>query len=139
MPEPLPPHMHRFPMIGGNGGFIAIGGNIISTIHFDKPIADLLLKLIRTYEAEYLIDSRWDYAYSGSDEHPIRRNIDPEQRAKNIQLDELQEILKMVILRSLNAEKMLEELQRLPVVLYLHGAEEEQVINKMNEIMVDLN
>ncbi|OAB42237.1 HAD-IIB family hydrolase [Paenibacillus glacialis] len=119
----LPPHMQHFSMIGGNGAFVATGGHIISTIHFDQQIADSITKLIKTYEADYLIDSKWDYAYSGSSEHPIRRNVDPEQRAKNIHLDELNEIVKVVILHSYNERQLLEELQKLPIVTYMHGHE----------------
>lgn len=119
----LPPHMQQFPMIGGNGAFVATGGEIISTIHFDKQIADEIVKLIRTFEASYLIDSRWDYAFTGNNEHPIRRNVDPELRAKNVHLDELNEIVKVVILHSINEQQLLEELQQLPIVIYVHGNE----------------
>ncbi|GGH19808.1 HAD-IIB family hydrolase [Paenibacillus segetis] len=119
----LPPHMQQYPMIGGNGAFVASGGEIISTIHFDKPLADKIVKLIRKYEASYLIDSRWNYAYTGNNEHPIRRNVDPEQRAANVPLDELNEIVKVVILHSINEQQLLEELQQLPIVIYVHGNE----------------
>ncbi|RUT47432.1 HAD family phosphatase [Paenibacillus anaericanus] len=119
----LPAHMQQFPMTGGNGAFVATGGEIISTIHFDKQLADKIVRLLRTYEADYLVDSKWDYAYTGHNEHPIWRNVDPEQRAKNVPLDELNEIVKVVILHSLNEQQLLEELQQLPLVIYIHGNE----------------
>ncbi|WP_314589071.1 HAD family hydrolase [Paenibacillus terrigena] len=119
----LPPHMQRYSMVGGNGAFVAKAGNIVSTIHFDQWIADTIISLITEYEAGYLIDSQWDYAYSGSNEHPIRRNVDPEQRAKNIHLHELNEIVKEVILYSHHKDQLLEELQKLPIVTYIHGDE----------------
>ncbi|SDS85123.1 hypothetical protein SAMN05444162_2435 [Paenibacillaceae bacterium GAS479] len=119
----LPSHMHHFPMVGGNGGFVASGGSILSTIAFDPATAASIISLIRSFEADYLIDSKWDYAYSGSEEHPIRRNLDPQQRAKNIGIDELNEMIKVVILSSLDGQKILEELQKLPVVIYQHALE----------------
>jgi len=119
----LPTHMHHYPMVGGNGAFVVAGDLNISTVQFESSIAEKLIQLIQKYEADYLIDSAWDYAYVGSQEHPIRRNIDPEQRAKNIRLEELNEIVKVVILRSLNKVQMLEELQKLPIITYLHGSE----------------
>ena len=119
----LPLHMQRYSMVGGNGAFVAKAGNIVSTIHFDPWIADTIIRLITEYEADYLIDSQWDYAYSGSHEHPIRRNVDPEQRAKNIRLHELNEIVKVVILYSNHKVQLLEELQKLPIVTYIHGDE----------------
>lgn len=120
----LPAHMHHFSMVGGNGAFIAKGGEVISTIHFDAQTSDRILKLIEEFEATYLIDSHWDYAYSGSDDHPIRRNVDPEQRAKNVSPSELDELVKVVILSSLNGEQLLDQLHRLPVVIYRHGQED---------------
>ncbi|TKH44166.1 HAD family hydrolase [Paenibacillus terrae] len=120
----LPLHMQYFPMVGGNGAFVSKDGKIISTIHFDPHTADNIIKLIREFEADYLIDGVWDYAYSGDSEHPIRRNVDPEQRAQNIHLDELNEIVKVVILRSLHTQQILEELQQLPVITYRHGQED---------------
>jgi Cof subfamily protein (haloacid dehalogenase superfamily) len=120
----LPAHMHHFPMVGGNGGFIARDGKVISTIHFDSQTSDSILELIAEFDAAYLIDSHWDYAYSGSDDHPIRRNVDPEQRANNVLPNELDEIVKVVILSSLNGEQLMAKLQELPVVIYRHGQED---------------
>ncbi|OMD80095.1 HAD-IIB family hydrolase [Paenibacillus odorifer] len=120
----LPARMHHFSMVGGNGAFIAKGGEVISTIHFDPQTADNILNLIEEFDATYLIDSHWDYAYSGSANHPIRRNVDPEQRAKNVTPSELDEIVKVVILSSLNGEQLIHKLQNLPIVIYQHGQED---------------
>ncbi|MBH5316252.1 HAD family phosphatase [Paenibacillus sp. GSMTC-2017] len=119
----LPVHMHRFSMVGGNGGFVAKDGSIISTVHFDSMVADTIIKLLEQYEADYLIDSSWDYSFSGSDDHPIRRNIDPDERAKNIPLSELNEIVKAVILHTRYEQQMLVELHKLPIIIYIHGHE----------------
>jgi len=103
----LPSHLHHCSMVGGNGAFVATGGSIISTSHFAKEITSKIIELIKKFDADYLIDSEWDYAYSGDDEHPIRRNLDPEQRAQNRRLEELNEIVKVVILHSLEPQRML--------------------------------
>ncbi|WP_141504779.1 HAD-IIB family hydrolase [Paenibacillus luteus] len=119
----LPLHMHHYPMIGGNGAFVVTADLNIKTVQFEPSIAEGIIRIIKTFEAEYLIDGAWDYAYNGSQKHPIRRNLDPNQRARNIRLEELNEIVKVVILRSLNTEQLVEELQKLPIITYLHGAE----------------
>jgi len=120
----LPAHMQRLPMVGGNGAFVANGGHIIATTHFDQPTADWIVRLIREFKADYLIDSKWDYAYSSRIDHPIRRNLDPERRARNVRIDELEEIVKVVILTSLNGQRLLEELKKLQVMIYKHGTED---------------
>lgn len=120
----LPSHMHHFPMVGGNGAFIAKDGEVVSTIHFDTQTSESILKLIEEFDAAYLIDSHWDYSYSGSDDHPIRRNVDPEQRAKNVTPSELDELVKVVILSSVNGEQLLDQLHKLPVMIYRHGQED---------------
>lgn len=54
----------------------------------------------------------------------MRRNVDPEQRAKNVTPSELDEIVKVVILSSLNGEQLIHKLQNLPIVIYQHGQED---------------
>ncbi|TVX93438.1 HAD-IIB family hydrolase [Paenibacillus agilis] len=120
----IPEHMHHYPMVGGNGAFVAAGGEILSAVHFDKDTTDSLLQLIKKYEATYLIDSKWDYAYTGAEDHPIRRNVDPEQRAQLRRLEELEEIVKIVILHSLDQQSLLSKLQQLPIVIHMHGSED---------------
>ncbi|WP_408894611.1 HAD hydrolase family protein [Paenibacillus taichungensis] len=119
----LPVHMQHFPMVGGNGGFVYHSGLEVSTVYLEASIADHILTLLKQHEAEYLIDCQWDYCYSGNPEHPIRTNLDPECRAKNILLEELTQIVKVVVLSSRNHQEMLEALRNLPVVTYMHGTE----------------
>jgi hypothetical protein len=119
----LPVHMQQFPMVGGNGGFVYRSGLEISTVYLEASIADHILALLKQHEAEYLIDCQWDYCYSGDPEHPIRRNLDPGCRAKNVPLEELTEIVKVVVLSSRNHQEMLKALHILPVVTYMHGTE----------------
>lgn len=119
----LPAHMHSYPLVGGNGAFVANHGRILSTIHFDDGTKESMIRLIDKYKAGYLIDSAWDYAYSGDEQHPIRRNLDPEQRAQNKPLEQLNELVKAVILDSEEPEQLLDELRQLPVVIHRHGSE----------------
>lgn len=120
----LPAHLHPSPMVGGNGAFVANQGRILSTIHFDEQTKGRITGLIEKYKAGYLIDSEWDYAYSGDEYHPIRRNLDPEQRAENRRLEQLDELVKAVILHCEEPEQMLDELRQLPVVIHMHGSED---------------
>jgi len=120
----LPEHMHTYSMVGGNGAFAAAGGQLISLTPFDQATKEQLLQLLFHFKADYLLDSSWDYAYTGDDEHPIRRNLDPHGKARNLPYSELTEIVKMVVLRCHDGDRMLSELQQLPVVTYVHGTED---------------
>ncbi|PFX91669.1 HAD family hydrolase [Bacillus mycoides] len=114
---------HEYPMIGGNGSMIAIKGKIISTISFDEETLANIVQLIKNYNASYLIDGNWDYAYTGSATHPILNNLDPEGRAKNVKLDKLQSIVKILLLTSDNMEVVEEQLSNMNIVVHSHGNE----------------
>ncbi|MBS4209533.1 HAD-IIB family hydrolase [Bacillus sp. FJAT-50079] len=114
---------HQYSMIGGNGSIIASKGKIISTSHFDDDTLANIVQLLRTYNASYLIDGDWDYAYTGPATHPILNNLDPDKRAKNVKLDTLQSIIKVLILTSDNLKEVEGRLRNLNVVVHSHGNE----------------
>lgn len=66
--------------------------------------------LIHHYEATYLIDGEWDYAYTGPLNHPILQNLDPARLAKMVPLESLQSVVKVLILTSNNMEDLAEKL-----------------------------
>jgi hypothetical protein len=114
---------HHYPMVGGNGSFIAAGGRIVSTASFDGPTLARLTELIRAYRASYLMDGEWDYSYKGPDDHPILRNLDPWRRARNVGMEHLHPVVKLVILDSDDMEAMERRVSNLPVVVHRHGNE----------------
>ncbi|GIN87148.1 Cof-type HAD-IIB family hydrolase [Heyndrickxia sporothermodurans] len=114
---------HQYPMIGGNGSMVANKGKIISTISFDHAILHDVFELIKKYHITYLIDSDWDYAYTGSPEHPILRNLDPDRRAKNVDLIDLTSVVKILILTSTNMKEVENQLHSMEVVVHVHGNE----------------
>lgn len=120
----LPARLHGCALIGGNGGFVHVDGRHAFVSFFDPDIAEKILALVNEHRAEYLIDGDWHYSYSGDEEHPIRRNLDPHGLAQNIPLASLGRIVKVVILRSEDAERLRASLERLPVVLSEHGTEQ---------------
>lgn len=114
---------HHYTMIGGNGSMVAIRGKIVSIISFDEETLANIVQLLRTYNCSYLIDGDWDYAYTGPSTHPILNNLDPEGRAKNVKLDKLHTIVKILVLTSDNMEAVEERLRNLNVVIHSHGNE----------------
>lgn len=114
---------HHYPMIGGNGSMVATGGNIVSTVGFNQEVLPVLLELLAKYNVSYLIDGDWDYAYTGSEDHPIRLNLDPHKLAKRVALQELESIVKILMLTSDRMAEVEEKLKTLDVVVHVHGQE----------------
>lgn len=114
---------HEYPMIGGNGAMVSMNGHIESTISFTENDLEDIVPLFKKYNISYLIDSEWDYAYTGPDHHPILHNLDPEERAINVRLDQLGSIIKILILTSDNMEDVFKHLRTIDVVTYRYGNE----------------
>ncbi|MCZ8538325.1 HAD family hydrolase [Paenisporosarcina quisquiliarum] len=116
----LPEKYHHFRMVGGNGAFRTVGGSI-EVNSFDTGTCQQLFNIIDTYQISYLIDSSWDYSYTGELTHPIYKNIDPLKNAKNIPIDLLENIVKVVLFTS-NPE-IQRSLEALSLTLHLHQNE----------------
>lgn len=119
----LPKEMHLYPMIGGNGAFVADGGKIIDITSFDMQTKEQILQIIDDFQLSYLIDSEWDYAYTGSKEHPIYRNLDPQQLAQNISIDAIEQMIKIVLFPGGYTNAILARLASFQVRTYIHGEE----------------
>ncbi|MEF7439423.1 HAD family hydrolase [Paenibacillus lautus] len=115
--------VHHYPMIGGNGSMVAAGGERISTVGFDSEVLPVLLQLLTTYHVSYLIDGEWDYAYTGPADHPILLHLDPHKLARNVALQELESIVKILMLTSDHMAELEERLRQLDVVVHVHGGE----------------
>ncbi|TQR21716.1 HAD-IIB family hydrolase [Psychrobacillus vulpis] len=119
----LPDHMHHCSMVGGNGAFVAKEKEIIKVTTFDAKTTEAIRSLIEKYQLTYLIDSHWDYTYTGSQKHPIYRNIDPNQLATNVPIDCIEEMVKVVLFPNDNEEQLVQVLHNLPVQVYEHYQE----------------
>lgn len=114
---------HHYPMVGGNGSMVANNGKVISSVNFNEETLCKMKGIIEKYNATYLIDGPWDYSYTGPSNHPILKNLDPLNLAKNVPLEKLNPIVKAVILTSSDFDKVKEELSKLDVVINVHGNE----------------
>lgn len=117
----LPEEFRHYRMVGGNGAFTYADG-VIKTHAFTTEIVDQVKQIIEANQLTYLIDSDWDYSYTGDRHHPIFRNLDPEKRAVNQLLAHLSKITKIVLFTRDQAIK--QQLEKLSVQVYEHGDEE---------------
>lgn len=116
----LPEKYHQLRMVGGNGAFRNADGSI-EVNSFDEGTCKQLFNIIDAHQLAYLIDSSWDYSYTGGQTHPIYQNIDPFKSARNVPIDMLENVVKMVLFTS-NAE-IQKSLEALPLILHLHHNE----------------
>lgn len=107
-------------LIGGNGSLASINGENAQAKSFTDAQIQTVIKLIQEYQATYLIDSEWDYAYTGAIDHPILNNVDPLKLAKRVPFESLKRIVKILILSSNNMERMFGELVSLDCVVHRH-------------------
>lgn len=114
---------HHCTMIGGNGSLIAIEGKVIKSHSFSIHEMTQIKSLIDAYDATYLIDGQWDYAYTGPENHPILQNLDPANIANKVSLEALHPIVKVLILTSNHMETLAEELSKLNVYINKHSNE----------------
>jgi len=111
---------HHCPMIGGNGSLISIDGQIVHRFAFSDEVLSQLLTLIDAQQATYLIDSDWDYAYTGPVDHPILQYVDGGGLARKVELAALPSIVKILILTASNMKQVEDQLKGLPVVVHQH-------------------
>lgn len=116
----LPVKYHQLRMVGGNGAFRNADGSI-EVNSFNIGTCKQLFNIIDAHQLTYLIDSSWDYSYTGEQTHPIYQNIDPLKSAKNVPVDVLENVVKIVLFTS-NAEVQ-KSLEDLPLTMHLHQNE----------------
>lgn len=121
----LPQQFHRYPLIGGNGSLIArpASGGRATVAAFAAEELQRIMQLIHEQEAAYLIDSEWDYAYTGTEDHPILVNLDPGRLARNVPVEKLGDIVKILVLAARDMEWIAAEAAKLRVVTYRHAGD----------------
>lgn len=116
----LPARYHHVKMVGGNGAFRYVDGSVKVT-SFDANTSQQLIGLIEELKVPYLMDSSWDYSYTGEMTHPIYRNIDPLKSAKNVALELLGNVVKVVLFTS--DPEVQNRLEALSLSLHIHQNE----------------
>src|SRR5699024_9815877 len=114
---------HSYKLIGGNGSLISKNGNVEEAQVFSTQQVKNILSVIDHYNATYLIDGNWDYAYTGPQDHPILSKIDPSRLAKCVPVTALDAIIKTLILTADNMDMVEREMRNLNVVIHRHGDE----------------
>ncbi|ATP39497.1 hydrolase [Solibacillus sp. R5-41] len=129
----IPKDFHSCRMIGSNGAFTFVEGKI--EVEFLKAsIQTQIMELITQHQLAYLADSDWDYAYSGSEDHPMYRGINSEKKAKRLAIEQLNGFSKVLLFDPPSHVK--EFIHTLPVTIFEY--KEEKIIdicsNHLNKV-----
>lgn len=84
-------------LIGGNGTIVKQNNTIYSE-KINKYITDKIVELASEADHKILLDSKWDYYYNGDVSYELYKRVDTDNVANNTSYDNLEEIIKMVIL-----------------------------------------
>lgn len=114
---------HHYTMIVGNGSLISKEGKVIHSQAFSPQEIKDIKDLIQEFKVTYLIDSEWDYAYTGPNNHPILQNLDPARLAKLVSLENLTSIVKILFLTSESTEQLENRLSSLDISINIHSNE----------------
>ncbi|RKN46687.1 HAD family hydrolase [Streptomyces hoynatensis] len=84
-------------LIGGNGSLLSVGGRVRARAVFGAAELAALLEVVERHEAAYLADGPWDYAYTGPPDHPIRTRVDQGNLARRVDIAELGDVVKFLV------------------------------------------
>lgn len=114
---------HQDTLIGANGALIFKKGEALHAGGFQPELRHGLQQLLVEHQATYLIDSDWDYAYTGPQNHPILNNLDPHKLARHRELQQLKNIAKILILSANDSEAFKQKLAEHDLVIHTYADE----------------
>lgn len=114
---------HQHTLIGGNGALIFKKGATLHAGTFQPELRHFLEQLLAEHQATYLIDSDWDYAYTGPLNHPILNNLDTHKLAKKRELQQLKNIVKILILSANDSEALKQKLAEHDIMVHTYTDE----------------
>lgn len=85
-------------LIGGNGSIIYKNKNIIPISYIDSYSFQDIKSLITHYDLDYIIDGEFDYSARVNDTHPIYKQLDPDDLAKNVEIEKIIKSIKIILL-----------------------------------------
>ncbi|WP_138926421.1 HAD-IIB family hydrolase [Glutamicibacter creatinolyticus] len=113
----LPAAWHGHLLIGANGALVRHGRQSAAR-SFGEVDRRELDAIIERHQLAYLIDSPWDYSYTGPTGHRLRRQVDPGGLARNLPRRHLKRYCKVLLFS--DAPQVLDCLSRLQLVAHRH-------------------
>ena len=116
----LPKSLHGCRMIGSNGAFTYVDG-LIEVEFLHETIQSQIIELVDQFDLAYLADSDWDYAYTGSKNHPMYKGIDSHNKARQRSINELAGFSKVLLFNP--PTKIVQHVKNWPVTTFEYTEE----------------
>ncbi|MFD3448962.1 HAD-IIB family hydrolase [Microbacteriaceae bacterium 4G12] len=110
-------------LIGANGAMTYYQGKPSSFTPIPTKLAEEIISILDDYDAEYLIDDKWNYAFNLKQQHPFLMNVDPHKLANHIEVDQIESFIKIVVLSCNNFEELSKRMAQLDVTIHHHSNE----------------
>ncbi|MFB7912506.1 HAD hydrolase family protein [Streptomyces sp. NPDC056061] len=107
-------------LIGGNGSLVSVGSEVRARASFDPAGFGALMDVVGKYGATYLADGPWDYAYTGPVDHPIRGRVDQGNLARMVDIADLPEVVKFLVVGASDMAELAEAGRRLGLTVNHH-------------------
>ncbi len=114
---------HGYKMVGLNGSTTCKNGNVKHCTEFDDITLKKIEYLMEEYHATYLVESIWDYSYTGPIGHLVLDNLDPHKLAVNRPIERLENIVKVTIVTAFNMANLRKRLANLDCIIHTHYQE----------------
>lgn len=110
-------------LIGANGAMTHHQGSLQGSVPIPDCLAQEIISILEDFRAQYFIDDSWNYAHNCVSTHPFLSNIDPNRTASRVDVDQLNAVLKILILSCDRHEELMKRIKELDVTLHYHSAE----------------
>lgn len=110
-------------LIGGNGAMTYYQGKSLNCMPIPKSLAAEILCILDDYDADYMIDDKWNYAFQIKEDHPFLGYVDPGRLAHRIEKDQIEFFIKIVVLSCRNFEELSRRVKELGLTIHHHSGE----------------
>ncbi|MBM7632714.1 HAD-IIB family hydrolase [Geomicrobium sediminis] len=115
--------LHDVRLIGANGAVVWENQKLRRYVDIDHETFRTVTAILKDIDATYLIDGHWDYSIVGDEEHPFLPMINVLQNAKDVSVDELQFISKLLVLECGDPTPLLDQIPTLNITRHRYRDE----------------
>lgn len=126
-------------LIGANGAVTYANQQLHHSFPIQASTGQELMRILDEYNATYLVDGHWNYAIKGDMNDPFVSRIDPIKIAKRVDVSEVNQFIKILVLSCEKIDEVNKLIEPLDVTIHHHSDEmvldiTSKDVNKMRAI-----